>query len=286
MRCPKILVGAFVFALATSNFVASAQIPIGDGVQTLKPKGIPIEVFTYRPKEVKDGPILFVIHGIDRNPDTYRDNAKVLADRLGMIVVAPHFDKQRFRTDSFQYGGIVEKGLLRPRETWTADLLLELANIIRAAEGNPAQKSYFVGHSAGAQLLSRIAAFSQIGATRIVISNPSSHVFPDLSRQFPYGFGGPTASLGGVEHMKIYLAQPITVFVGKNDLGSEHRDDSQGAVAQGVTRYERSINYYNAGRGLAERNGWPFAWRLVEVPGVGHNAKAMFSSRMAAEAFK
>ena len=34
----------------------------------------------------------------------------------------------------------------------------------------------------------------------------------------------------------------------------------------------------DAARTLAQKNGWPFAWRLVEAPGVGHSARAMYAS--------
>jgi poly(3-hydroxybutyrate) depolymerase len=286
MRITSIALLFYAIAMSAAGSGVSAQIPTGDGKQTLMPNGVPIEVFTHRPAQYSGAGLLFVIHGVDRNPDAYRDHAKVIADRLNMIVVAPFFDSQRFPSDFFQLAGIVRSNFLRPRETWTSALLLEMVNIIRLAEGNTSQPYYFIGHSAGAQMLSRFAAFSPNEAARIVISNPSSLVFPDNAIPFPFGFGGATASLGTQSHIKDYLARPITIFVGMNDRGSANRDDSPGAAAQGTTRYDRSINFFNAGKRLAEKNGWPFSWRLVEVPGVGHNAKAMFASRLSSDALK
>jgi hypothetical protein len=35
---------------------------------------------------------------------------------------------------------------------------------------------------------------------------------------------------------------------------------------------------------LAREKGWRFNWRLVEVPGVGHDGKAMFEHANVAEA--
>lgn len=47
------------------------------------------------------------------------------------------------------------------------------------------------------------------------------------------------------------------------------------AKAQGATRHERGLNAFKVARALAQTRGWPFNWRLVEVPGMGHRAKKM-----------
>ena len=54
--------------------------------------------------------------------------------------------------------------------------------------------------------------------------------------------------------------------------------------SQGKTRYDRGLNAYAAAKAEAQARGWPLNWRLVELPGVGHSAAKMFSSRQALDA--
>jgi hypothetical protein len=44
------------------------------------------------------------------------------------------------------------------------------------------------------------------------------------------------------------------------------------------------MNVFNAAKMLAQQRGWRFNWRLVELPGVGHSARKMFSAPQALEA--
>ena len=76
----------------------------------------------------------------------------------------------------------------------------------------------------------------------------------------------------------------MTIFLGKEDIGDEDRNDSPEARAQGETRYDRGLNAFRTAKMLAQSRSWAFNWRLIEVPGVGHNAAKMFSSTEALDA--
>ena len=71
----------------------------------------------------------------------------------------------------------------------------------------------------------------------------------------------------------------MTVFLGQEDEGDADRNDSREAVAQGETRYDRGINVFAAAGKAAQATGATLNWRKVELPGVGHSASKMFSSR-------
>ena len=101
---------------------------------------------------------------------------------------------------------------------------------------------------------------------------------PSTKQAFPYGYGGAAASLATEETLRQYLAAPITVYLGTSDVGRRYLDEEDGANEQGSSRLERGINFYRAGELLSSQRGWPLAWRLVEVPGVGHNARRMFAA--------
>jgi hypothetical protein len=44
------------------------------------------------------------------------------------------------------------------------------------------------------------------------------------------------------------------------------------------------LNAFNAAKTLAQARGFPFNWRLIELPGVGHDARKMLSAPQASEA--
>lgn len=268
------LAGLLVFATT-----AEAQpIPIGDGYRVVKAGDYNLELFTYKPASYTDGALLLVFHGVARDADVYRDNARTIADRYGLAVVAPLFDKHRFPSALYQRGGIANQKALQPQEKWVGTTLLRLIEILRREEGRPDWPYYMIGHSAGGQFLSRFAAFVPHQARRIVIANPSSWVFPTRGQDFPFGLGGATASLANDDFLRGYLAAPITVYLGMGDTGGKDRDDSDDAVEQGATRYDRGMNFFRAGQALAQERGWALNWRLVEVPKVGHSSRRMFDA--------
>lgn len=258
--------------------VQAAPIPAGDGYQVVRVKDVNLEVFTYKPANYNGGPLLMVFHGVERDADTYRDNAKTIADRFGMVVAAPLFDKSRFPSQLYQRGGVANQKSLQPQEKWVGTTAIALIDQLRRDEGKPDLDYYLIGHSAGGPFLARLAPFTPNAAKRIVAANPSSWVFPTLKEDFPFGLGGATASLANEDFLKRYLAAPLTVYLGQADTGDRNRDDSEDAAEQGATRYERGLNFFKAGQALAKEKGWPLNWRLVEVPKVGHSSRRMFDS--------
>ena len=211
-----ILLAACAAPAATAT---DAPIPSGSGQQTAVLDAVPIQVFTYRPSACTLTGILLVFHGLDRNAGPYRDDAVPLGQRYCMLVVAPLFDTDRFPTWRYQRGGIVH-GPVQPHASWTVNFVPRLAEWARAREADPGLPYALIGHSAGGQFLSRVAAFSSATATRIVIANPSTWVEPSLDVAAPYGFAGVYPPAQGEAALRRYLALPITVLLGGNDTGS------------------------------------------------------------------
>jgi pimeloyl-ACP methyl ester carboxylesterase len=228
---------------------------------------------------------LLVFHGQNHNADDYRDWARPLADKHCMLVVAPRFPKSQFPRWRYQHGGIAQNGVVQDSREWTGRIVVELAERIQQLEGRKMPYS-LIGHSAGGQFLSRLAAFTPTQAQRIVIANPGTHVLPDPKIEAPYGFGGVYASNDVDKELRRYLGTPITIFLGHDDTDEEGLSASPEANAQGATRHERGLNAFKAAQSLAQARGWPFNWRLVEVPGVGHKAKKMFAAPEASAALK
>ena len=275
-----VLLLVFSGLILSATPAAAAPLPMGPAQVTVD-VGLPLEVFTYKPPTYQGGPLIVVFHGVQRNAEDYRNFAITLAERFGAIVVAPLFDKPRFPVDAYQRGGIVKDGQVQPPEAWTYALVPKLVERLRADEGRPDLPYYYIGHSAGGQFLVRMLALAGAqGARRVVAANPGSHLFPTRDAAFGYGFGGLPGELADDAAIRRYLAAPLTLYLGANDIDPNHpsMDRSPAAMAQGRTRYERGLACFAAAQKLAAERGWPCNWRLVETPGVEHDAARMFAA--------
>ncbi len=256
------------------------------GEQTAAIDGVPLQLFTYAPTGCTLSGVLLVFHGLERDARGYRDFARTLGDRLCMVVVAPLFDAERFPNWRYQRAGIEHDGKIEPADSWTINFVPGLVTWVRAAEQRPDLPYSLIGHSGGGQFLSRVAAFLPNQATHIVIANPSTWVLPSLDTPAPYGFGGLYDPAQGQAALRRYLAAPVTVLLGQEDTGSKNLADTDEAQAQGGTRLARGQNTFQQAQAVARAHGWPFQWRELLVPGVGHSARLMFGSAQALEALK
>ena len=117
-----------------------AAAPITTGRQVIDIDGAPMVVFTYRPPGCSDPSLLMVFHGVARNARTYRDDARALADRLCLLVLAPVFDKRAFPAWRYQRGGIVKDAVVQDARDWSGTQVLDLVAWARAQEGRPAKR--------------------------------------------------------------------------------------------------------------------------------------------------
>jgi len=282
----QFLSGADDTAITVKNLTVSLNVgqpalglalPVGKQLSRMAFHEKVIRVFSFKPAGYQDGPLLVVMHGMDRNAEDYRDRAMVMAEKFGALVVVPEFDLKQFPIEAYQRGGITLDGKPQPAEKWTLHAVVELVRNVRAAENRPGLPYYVIGHSAGGQMLTRLAAFLPGEATRIVAANPGTLIFPNREAAFPLGFGGLPDALSNDDALRRYLAAPLTLYLGDKDRGTKNLDLSSAAKAQGMTRYERGNNCYNQAAALARKHGWPFAWRIVEADGIGHDSAGMFA---------
>jgi hypothetical protein len=203
------------------------------------------------------------------------------------LVISPLLDRERFPTWRYQRGGIARNGQVQPQSEWTGPLIVQLIAWGRKWAGRSDMPYVMFGHSAGAQLLSRFAAYTPpADSGRIVIANPSSHVWPSLEEAAPFGFGGVFDAPTREARLRAYLALPITIYLGTADTDTEDKLllKDPPALRQGATRYERGLNVYQAARQLSRLRSWRFGWRLVVVPDTGHSAGNMLDATQAVEA--
>jgi hypothetical protein len=266
---------------------SAAQIAEGTHQQPVNLGGVVLEVSTYLPKHcTPPSAILLVFHGLHRGVEDNLDDLHKISNELCLLEAAPLFDESRFPSWRYQKGGLVYHGHVLPADQWTGNLVLRLAEWVRQDEGQPDLPYLLIGHSAGGQFLSRFAAYIPNHALRIIIANPSSHVWPSVDVNAPFGFGGIYASDEAQVALRNYLAQPVIMVLGKSDTGDKDRDDEAAAAAQGKNRYQRGMNVFHAAQAEAERRGWPFNWQLIELPGVGHNTEEVFTSKAVKQALR
>ena len=243
-------------------------------------QGEPLTLHTYRPSTYAGGPLLLVFHGVKRNAEDYRNFAINMAERFRAIVITPEFDSTRFPSARYQRGGLMKGKQAQPASAWTYATVPGIVSFARKALGNDSLPYYLIGHSAGGQFLVRMAAFLPGEARRIVASNPGSDLFPTRDQPFGYGFGGLPESLSDDKVLKAYLAAPLTLYLGTDDIYPRPSfDDSPDGMRQGQHRLERGRNCYAFAKELAKQKGWPFNWRKVETPGIGHDAAYMFAAK-------
>jgi pimeloyl-ACP methyl ester carboxylesterase len=266
----------WVFSLS----VVAQSIPVGVSRIVYENQGEPLTLHTYRPPTYAGGPLILVFHGVKRNAEDYRNFAITLAERFRAIIITPEFDSTRFPSARYQRGGLMKGKQAQPTAAWTYTMVPGIVSFARKAMGNDTLPYYLIGHSAGGQFLVRLAAFLPGEARRIVASNPGSDLFPTRDQPFGYGFGGLPESLSDDKVLKAYLAAPLTLYLGTDDIYPRPSfDDSPDGMRQGQHRLERGRNCYAFAKALAQQKGWPFNWRKVETPGIGHDAAFMFAAK-------
>ena len=270
-------------AVVLSTSLRAQPVSEGPGSFILPNSGEAIEVFTYKPPTYDRGPLLVVIHGSSRNAEDYRNYAIAMAEESGAIVAAPLFDLRRFSDERFKRGGgVLVGGQPEPRENWTFQVVVRLVADIRKREGVVNLPYYVIGHSGGGQFAAKMALFLPDEAVRFVAANPGSNVFPDRDIPFPYGLGGLPLELSGSDALRRYCAAPLTLYLGTDDVYQNEEDgfdSSPEAMRQGAFRLARNHNFFETMKRLAAAQGWPFNWRLVEVPHIGHSGARMFKAQ-------
>ncbi len=243
--------------------------------------GKTLRVFYYRPKAFgPETPVLFVMHGVKRNADEYRDNWIALAERHTLLVIAPEFSKESFpKVAAYNLGNVMRQGAggapePAPESAWSFPVIDRIFERVREMTGSARTTFAIFGHSAGAQFVHRYLTFT--GAPKadlIVAANSGWYTLPTEAEAFPYGLGGtglPPADLGRA------FAKKVVILLGEKDVVQDRNFRMTAeAMRQGGTRLDRGKFYFAAAKEASEKLRVPFAWRVVLVPGVGHDNAGM-----------
>jgi acetylornithine deacetylase/succinyl-diaminopimelate desuccinylase-like protein/poly(3-hydroxybutyrate) depolymerase len=234
--------------------------------------GPKLPVFVHKPQTTgADSRIVFVMHGVQRDGDRYRDEWRDLAEKHNLIVVVPTFGRKDFpTTDSYNLGNIVrEKGQKTPKAKWSFSAIEPLFDdVVCRVSGN--QRGYALyGHSAGGQFVHRYVAFADAPRMEAAVAANSGWYTMPNNGAFPYGWGGDVEGL--VVPAKAFQ-RPLTILLGTEDID---RNDpnlriNEEADKQGQTRFDRGHSFLTAARKQAGA-ATPLNWKTAYAPGVGHD---------------
>lgn len=234
--------------------------------------GPKLPVFVHKPQTAgANSRIVFVMHGVQRDGDRYRDEWRDLADKHDLIVVVPTFGRKDFpTTGSYNLGNISdEKGRRNPQANWSFSAIEPLFDEIVCGVAGKHTGYALYGHSAGGQFVHRYVAFAD--APRMesaVAANSGWYTMPD-DTAFPYGWGGDAAGL--VSPAKAFQ-RPLTILLGTEDV--DRKDPNlrinEQADQQGLTRFDRGHGFLAAARKVAGE-ATSLGWKIGYAPGVGHD---------------
>lgn len=267
----------FVCSIAASAVESSIQVAAGAGnfafVDERGDASKRMTIYTYLPHgiSVQAVPIVFVLHGVSKNAQTYRDTWIPLADRHGFMVIAPLFDREQWSRGAYSYASIHDRdGKLQDSAMWSFNVIEHLFDAIKIATGNASSNYFIYGHSEGGQFVHRLVLLlPDARYARAVAANPGWYTRPTHGIEYPYGLRGAPVSATA---LKASLQRDFVLLLGELDVDPNRSDlrRTREAMAQGRHRFERGHNFMNEARASAAELGASLRWKIVSVPGAGH----------------
>ena len=186
-------------------------------------------------RHTPDSPVIFALHGVNRNLAYTLQTWTPLADRLGFLLVVPSFDNRRFPgTFSYAQGGVTNGRLPR----WSSyNAILPIFAEVSRHYGVKRTGFRIYGHSAGAQFLHRFLYFHpEAPVERAVISMAGWYTLPDEDVRWPYGLGGTAIDQNT---LKILTQHEIVIQVGTS-AASKIKQELGLAMIGAVRRFRQS----------------------------------------------
>jgi poly(3-hydroxybutyrate) depolymerase len=254
-------------AIGASQFIFEPQ---------MGPPARRITVWTYRPKQLAhNAPMLFVMHGVQRNGRHFRDEWQGYAERAQALLLVPEFASGNFPSSAGYSAARPDSGAtdeaMVPAVYRMIEEIFDRAKLLTDLS-TPDYRLY--GHSAGAQFVHRFVMYHPQARLKIAVAaNAGWYMMPEFAVQFPYGLSGSGISVTG---LKKSFAKDLIVLLGDKDSDPMHPSLNRGArqMRQGPHRFARGQNFFRIAQETAAKLDAPLAWRLSTVPGADHdNAK-------------
>ncbi len=222
-------------------------------------------------------PVVLVHHGVARNGRDYRDYWLAHVDRCRMLAIAIEFPEASFPEYlMYNFGNLRGKdGTPNPRDQWTFGIGPRLFDAL-LAQGITTTRLYgLFGHSAGGQYVHRMLSFGYRDHVAVAVAaNAGTYAMPDRGIDWPWGLGATEVNSSDLPAL---LRFPLTIMAGTEDTRTAGKFFPKGpkSLRQGPHRHARAHTYMATARRAAADHGVALAWRLIDVSGVGHDARRM-----------
>jgi len=248
-----------------------------------------IKVFYHSPKGLnRNSKVLIVLPGAGRNGDDYRDAWIEASEKHNVLVLSPEYSEKAYpQFWSYNLAGMItdvkinedrtamtDFKISKDPSTWIFTDFDRIFDLVRKELPLNTESYDMFGHSAGGQILHRLAIFnSENRANRILASNSGWYTVPDNGEDFPVGLKNSSKS---EEH--IDFSSNLILFLGEKDDANETRGDlrrSPEVDSQGLHRLSRGKYFYQTSKGKAKDLDVPFNWKIEIVPNIGHDHSEM-----------
>lgn len=209
--------------------------------------------------------VLVAVHGISRNVDAYINAMRPWADKHGVVLVLPEYNK----FDFYDYQRLGRHGH-GPR----ADLpLIGVLADIQKKFGIDTGKVDLFGFSGGAQFAHRFAMVHPSRVSRLGVAAAGWYTWPDVSQRYPFGIADASGLEGASIDMAAMLRIPICVFVGEKDTSRSRSLNIARQVdeVQGENRLQRAENWARSMRAYAADLGLKANIQLERLPNTRHS---------------
>ncbi len=254
----------------------------------------PITVYYYIPTKgnIADMPVLFSMHGAERDGTIQRNAWKYFAEANEFIVIAPQYSKEYYSENDYQFGGVFTSSSFQqvnPTEKWTYQTIEALFDYFKKETDSKASTYNIFGHSAGGQFVHRfMLAMPNARVHTAVAANPGSWTFPYIegiigTDNKPYGW--PMAVLNSPFHtentLKQFFAKKMWIHLGQldTDVNDSSLPKDASANTQGPHRLARGRFFYTESSRIAESLHTPYAFQIAEVENAGHSTLRMVYGR-------
>ena len=262
----------------------------------------PIKVFYHKPENYQpDSKILIVIPGGGRNGDSYRDTWVAASEKYNLLILSLMYSEKDYDYGAYHLGNTVydlnmensfsyvensnhvlldeqkfDFKINTDRTTWLFEDFDRIFDaVVKKLNSNQSIYDIF-GHSAGGQILHRLAIFSPDNkANRIIASNAGSYTLPDVNNPLPFGI---KEALISSQHLKKAFEKQLVLYIGALDNENETGGlllRSPSVDKQGLHRLARAEYFYRQSKNIAKENNWTFNWELQIIPGIGHDQEKM-----------
>lgn len=273
---------AVVLSCACSNEAIAEQLKAGSGSFVFKKLNDKKEIRVWHYKTsllTEASQIVFVLHGVKRNGEKYRDTWLPHAKRGRFLLLVPEFSTKDYpRSAGYNLGNMFSSsGIKNDESLWSFTVIEDVFDHVKTITRSKAAAYSIYGHSAGAQFVHRLVMLKPNARIRTAIAaNAGWYTMPTDAIAFPYGLRN---SGRDTSNVAISFGKHLVILLGDKDIDENHKylRKTAGAMEQGKHRFARGHNFYKMAKSSAKEEKVEFRWRLHVVHGVGHSNSGMSS---------